>query len=47
MFVGHFAVGFALKMAEPKLPLGALALTPVILWANWLDKKMGLKSLTL
>ncbi len=25
MFIGHFAVGFALKRAEPKVPLGVMS----------------------
>ena len=32
MFVGHYAVGFALKRAEPRVPLGLLVLA-----AAWLD----------
>lgn len=39
MFVGHFAVGFALKKAEPKVPLGvyfAAALFLDILWPIFL-----------
>lgn len=39
MFIGHFAVGFALKKAEPKVPLGvwfAAALFLDILWPVFL-----------
>lgn len=39
MFIGHFAVGFALKKAEPKVPLGiwfASALFLDILWPIFL-----------
>jgi len=39
MFIGHFAVGFALKKAEPKVPLGvwfAAAMFLDILWPVFL-----------